>query len=54
MKVLSRPTIDPSSVKPERFTFGPFRLDCRTRELQHGSDAVALTPEAFETRKNHP
>ena len=32
----------------ERYAFGPFVLDCGTRELWRGSERVALTPKAFE------
>src|SRR3954468_7078818 len=28
--------------------FGPFQLDCRTRELRRGSQPIALTPKAFD------
>jgi eukaryotic-like serine/threonine-protein kinase len=33
---------------PERYEFGRFRLDCRTRELWRGDEVVALTPKAFD------
>jgi DNA-binding winged helix-turn-helix (wHTH) protein len=32
----------------ERYGFGPYRLDCRTRELWLGDEVVALTPKAFD------
>jgi DNA-binding winged helix-turn-helix (wHTH) protein len=31
-----------------RYEFGPFRLDCRTRELWRGDVRVTLTPKAFD------
>jgi DNA-binding response OmpR family regulator len=37
----NRPTTD-------RYDFGPFRLDCGTRELRWGDDVVALTAKAFD------
>jgi eukaryotic-like serine/threonine-protein kinase len=33
---------------PERYSFGPFELDCRTRELWRGDEALPLTPKAFD------
>src|SRR5262245_63321892 len=30
------------------YTFGPFRLDCRRRELRRGDELVVLTPKAFD------
>src|SRR5258706_15621915 len=38
----------PGAVTDERYTFGPFRLDCGTRELWRGDQLVALTPKAFD------
>src|SRR5437762_8499983 len=33
---------------PERYAFGPFQLDCRTRELWREGELVSLTPKAFD------
>ena len=30
------------------YSFGPFRLDCRRRELRRGDELVVLTPKAFD------
>src|SRR5712692_7448810 len=43
----------PDGGRPDRptlecYDFGPFRLDCRTRELWRGDEVVALTPKAFD------
>jgi DNA-binding winged helix-turn-helix (wHTH) protein/Tol biopolymer transport system component len=35
-------------VASERYEFGPFRLDCRTRELSRGDTVIPLTPKAFD------
>jgi len=35
-------------VASERYEFGPFSLDCRTRELWRGDTVVPLTPKAFD------
>jgi hypothetical protein len=32
----------------ERYDFGPFRLDCGTRELWRGDQLVPLPPKAFD------
>jgi DNA-binding winged helix-turn-helix (wHTH) protein len=32
----------------ERYDFGPFRLDCGTRELRRGDQLVPLPPKAFD------
>src|SRR5438128_902907 len=32
----------------DRYTFGPFQLNCLTRELWRGDQHVPLTPKAFE------
>jgi DNA-binding winged helix-turn-helix (wHTH) protein/Tol biopolymer transport system component len=31
------------------YAFGPFRLDCRTRQLSRNGEVVGLTPKAFDT-----
>ena len=33
---------------PQSYEFGPFRLNCLTRELRRGDQIVALTPKAFD------
>ena len=33
---------------PERYEFGPYRLDCGTRELRRADHVVPLTPKAFD------
>ena len=34
---------------PEIYEFGPFRLEPAERRLLHGSEAIPLTPKAFDT-----
>ena len=31
------------------YGFGPFRLNCKTRQLLRANEVVALTPKAFDT-----
>ena len=38
----------PGAVNDERYEFGPFRLDCATRELRRDNQLVPLTPKAFD------
>lgn len=33
----------------ECYAFGPFRLNCRTRQLLRDGETIALTPKAFDT-----
>src|SRR5437773_1696824 len=49
MKVLKTPIGGrPAAATDDRYEFGPFRLDCGTRELWRGDRVVALTPKAFD------
>jgi DNA-binding response OmpR family regulator len=49
VKVLKTPTTWPANgLTPERYEFGPFRLDVGMREFRRGDDVVALTPKAFD------
>jgi DNA-binding winged helix-turn-helix (wHTH) protein len=49
VKVLKTPIRGrPGAGTGERYEFGPFRLDCATRELWRGDQLVALTPKAFD------
>ena len=48
MKVLKTLISRSNESTPERYEFGPFQLDCQTRELWRGDEVVALTPKAFD------
>jgi eukaryotic-like serine/threonine-protein kinase len=47
VKVLKTPGAGPAE-SAESYEFGVFRLDCRTRELRRGDEAVPLPRKAFE------
>jgi DNA-binding winged helix-turn-helix (wHTH) protein/Tol biopolymer transport system component len=39
---------EPGEFPIEHYEFGPFELDCRTRQLRRGHEPIALTPKAFD------
>lgn len=52
MKVLKSPISgapDDDARTTACYAFGPFRVDCRTRQLLRDGETIALTPKAFDT-----